>query len=153
MQSRYKRKVLVATAVVLGAAGLGWYLVPSPLSPTEQSLVGVWIEPRTQFLLEFRDDRTCIQRPADGSEIGPSLYALGGKWRVEKEVLICWWGSRREIVVPVRVISSGTKIGNVQLPTLRWLEPMKVQLLRVADNEVTVMWPSLRVDFLKRYPE
>jgi len=139
--------------MILVAAGLWWFLLPSPLSPTEQSLVGVWLEPRTQFLLEFYNDRTCIQRPADGSEMGPSLYALGGTWRVEKGVLICRWGSRRETLVPVRAVFAGAKVGNVQLPTLRWLQPMKGQLLQVAENQLTIEWPSGSVDTWKRHPE
>ncbi|HLN28374.1 MAG TPA: hypothetical protein VK395_11590 [Gemmataceae bacterium] len=158
MQSRHRRKLLVTTAIIFVAAGLAWFLMPSPLSPTEQSLVGVWLEParsgrHARFLIEFHNNRTCIQRPMDGSEMGTALYALGGTWCVEKEVLICRWGSRRETLVPVRAVSGGAKLGSVQLPTLKWLQPMKGELLRVAEDQLTIEWPGGDVDTWNRYPE
>jgi len=149
---------LAAAAVILVTAGLWRLFMPSPLSPTEQSLVGIWLEPprsggHAQFLIEFRKDRTCIQRRADGSELGFGLSALEGRWLIEKGVLICRWGSRRETLVPLRAVSGGAKVGNVQLPTFKWLQPMKGELSSLAEDQLTIEWPGGDVDTWKRYTE
>lgn len=155
---RRRRALLLATLALLLAALL-WSLLPTRLSRLEQSIVGSWwtaygSSRDTTFVLEFRPDRSCVQRKLDGSEMGPGLDSLAGKWKVKDGILVCDWRRGSEAVVPVRVIPAGVALGQVPLPSLHWVHAQGMgQIVGVTADELVLQWPDGTLETYKRYGE
>jgi hypothetical protein len=149
--------VLLMAALLL--AGVWRYHTRARLTPLEQSIVGSWRAtygpPRNAaFILDFRPDRTCLQRRADGSAMGHGVHSLGGTWHVKDGVLVCDWRRGWEAVLGVRVVGDGPTLRRLQLPTLRRVSAQEMgAIVAVTSEELTLRWPDGTLDIQKRHQE
>lgn len=166
MVSRKRRWIAVfLTTLGLLLAAVLWFIIPAPLSPLEQSLVGSWypefgppryMKPRN--VLELRSDRSCLSHRLVGSELIPRT-GPAGRWEVKRGVLIVDWRQGIQTVLPVEYFPGSFSLRRVQLPRLRW-EPRIAwsrsevgRIVAVTEDELAIQCYGDNVESWKRYEE